>query len=175
MLVALCRTLTSSLSATAAVVSRREGARLNDIASYALRNVDLGDEASYLVHDFPLTEAVIEYREARTMSFVDDWVDRAEAFVLRELGMNSLVMLPLFVRGDVWGLIEVYDVRMRRFEEADVTAAQQLVTLAGRRLEELADAGARLDELGSAAPLQRPMRADADPADGPGVELQTGA
>ena len=84
-------------------------------------------------------------------------------------------MLPLFVRGDVWGLIEVYDVRMRRFEEADVAAAEELVALAGRRLGGARDAGSRLDGLGEQAPLQRPMRADADPADGPGVELETGA
>jgi diguanylate cyclase (GGDEF)-like protein len=170
-LVVLCRALTSALSATAAQVSRRDGERLVDLASYALRDVDLGTQTAYLVGDFPLTVEVFERREPRAMSFVDDRIDRAEAFVLRELGMNSLLMLPLLVGDAAWGLVEVYDVRMRKFEKADFAAAQQLVALAGRRLEELSAEGRPLDRGGERAPLQRPMRADSTP----GRELQAGA
>jgi GAF domain-containing protein len=103
---------------------------------------------------------VLEQREPRAMSFVDDRIDRAEAFVLRELGMNSLLMLPLLLDDDAWGLVEVYDVRMRRFEETDIALAQELVALAAHRLGQLRDEGRPLDRGGARAPLQRPMRAD---------------
>ena len=156
----LCRSLTSALSATAAQVSRCDGERLVDLASYALRDIDLGSQSAYLVNDFPLTVEVLEQREPRTMSFVDDRIDRAEAFVLRALNMNSLLMLPLLLGDVAWGLVEVYDVRMRRFEETDVALAEELVALAAQRLGELRDAGKPLDRGGEQAPLQRPMRAD---------------
>jgi diguanylate cyclase (GGDEF)-like protein len=159
-LVVLCRALTSVLSATAAQVSRLDGDRLFDVASYALRDVDLGGSAAYLVGDFPLTVDVLERREPRAMSFVDDRIDRAEAFVLRELGMNSLLMLPLLLGDDVWGLVEVYDVRMRRFEAADAAAARQLTALASRRLAELRAQGLLVERGAHGVPLQRPMRAD---------------
>jgi diguanylate cyclase (GGDEF)-like protein len=159
-LVVLCRSLTSALSATATQVSRRDGERLVDVAAYALRDVDLGAQSAYLVGDFPLTVEALEQREPRAMSFVDDRIDRAEAFVLRELGMNSLLMLPLLLDDDAWGLVEVYDVRMRRFEGTDIALAQELVALAAHRLGQLRDDGRPLDRGGERAPLQRPMRAD---------------
>ena len=170
-LVALCRALTSSLSATAAQVSLLDGQLLFDVAAYALRDIDLGGAAAYLVSDFPLTRDVLERREPRAMSFVDDRIDRAEAFVLRELNMNSLLMLPFLVGDRVWGLVEVYDVRMRRFEDDDIAAAAQLTALAGRRLAELAGEG-RLPELSAdGVPVHRPMR----PGPPPDRQLRAGA
>jgi diguanylate cyclase (GGDEF)-like protein len=158
LLVLLCRSLTGALSATAALVSRVEGDRLRDLAQYALRDIDLGGAAMYLVDDFPLTRRVLEGREPVGTSFLDDGIDSAEAFVLRRLGMSSLLMLPLVVRNRAWGLVEVYDVRLRAFEEADVEAARTFVAATAARLEELAAAGTDIDAFGSGAatPLQRP-------------------
>ena len=156
----LCRELTSSLSATAAQVSLLDGGLLFDVAVYALRDVDLGGSAAYLVSDFPLTRDVLDRREPRAMSFVDDRIDRAEAFVLRELNMNSLLMLPLLVGDAVWGLVEVYDVRMRRFEDEDIAVAAQVTALAGRRLGELAAEGKLPQRRADGVPVHRPMRAD---------------
>ena len=158
LLVVLCRELTSGLSATAAQVSLLDGGLLFDVAAYALRDVDLGGSAAYLVSDFPLTRDVLERREPRAMSFVDDRIDRAEAFVLRELNMNSLLMLPLLVDDGVWGLVEVYDVRMRRFEDEDIAVAAQLTALAGRRLAELSAAGTLPERRADGVPVQRPVR-----------------
>jgi len=157
-LVVLCRELTSSLSATAAQVSLLDGGLLFDVASYALRDIDLGGAAAYLVSDFPLTRDVLDRREPRAMSFVDDRIDRAEAFVLRELNMNSLLMLPLLVDDAVWGLLEVYDVRMRRFEDEDIAVAAQLTALGGRRLAELAGEGKLPERRADGVPVHRPMR-----------------
>jgi GAF domain-containing protein len=158
LLVLLCRALTGALSATAALVSRVEGDRLRDLAAYALRDIDLGGASMYLLDDFPLTRRVLDEREPVAASFLDDGIDSAEAFVLRSLGMNSLLMLPLVVRERAWGLVEVYDVRLREFEQADVDAARSLVSAAARRLEELGSAGVDIDGFGPEGPvtLQRP-------------------
>jgi GAF domain-containing protein len=112
----------------------------------------------YLLDDFPLTRRVLDEREPVAASFLDDGIDSAEAFVLRSLGMNSLLMLPLVVRERAWGLVEVYDVRLREFEQADVDAARSLVSAAARRLEDLGSAGVDIDGFGPEGPvtLQRP-------------------
>jgi diguanylate cyclase (GGDEF)-like protein len=170
LLFVLCRALTGALSATAALASRVEGDRLRDLARYALRDIDLGSDASYLLDDFPLTRSVLEGGEPVSMSFLDDRIDRAEAFILRELNMSSLLMLPIAVRGRAWGLVEVYDVRLRDFEAGDVEAAQSLSAAAGRRLEELSAAGVDIQGfgIGGLAPLQRPVRGPApEPKDVP--------
>jgi hypothetical protein len=160
-LTVLARALTGTLSATATVCSRAlSDGRLLDVAHYALRDIDLGCDASYLLDDFPLTKGVLDRREPVAMSFLDGNVDRAEAFVLRELGMNSLLMLPIVVSGGAWGLVEIYDVRLRAFEPGDIETARALVTASARRLEELAAEGVNLDVVGGAGdvPLQRPIR-----------------
>ena len=74
------------------------------------------------------------------MSFAEGDVDPSEAFVLRDLGMNALLMVPMQVRGSAWGLVELYEMRLRRFTEEDVTVAQFLVTQAERRLEVVGEA-----------------------------------
>ncbi len=173
-LLVLSRALTGSLSATATVTSRvLGGTHLLDVARYALRDIDLGSDAAYLLDDFPLTKRVLVRREPIAMSFLDASIDRAEAFILRELGMNSLLMLPIVVGGEAWGLVEVYDVRLREFEGGDIETARALVTAAARRLEELGAEGADLDAVGRRgdAPIQRPIRGEA-----PAVErsLRTG-
>jgi GAF domain-containing protein len=62
----------------------------------------------YLVSDFPLTQEVISQRAARAVSLADERADEAEAVLLRELGYDALLMLPLVVDGEVWGLVELY-------------------------------------------------------------------
>jgi hypothetical protein len=68
-------------------------------------------------------------------------------------------MLPLTVGDRTWGLVEVYDVRLREFEPADVEAASSLTGEAGRRLGELSHGGVDIQGfgMGGLAPLQRPL------------------
>jgi hypothetical protein len=68
------------------------------------------------------------------VSFLQGDVDPAEAFILRELGMNALLLLPLHVAGRPWGLVELYEMRLRQFTEDDVAIAEFLTTQAERRL-----------------------------------------
>ena len=78
------------------------------------------------------------------MSFADGDVHPSEAFILRDLGMNALLMLPVRVAGRSWGLIELYEMRLRRFGQDDLAVAQFLVAQAERRLETVASADDRL-------------------------------
>ena len=149
-----------------------------DATDHALREVSLGDEAAYRISDFPLTAEVLRTGEPRAVSFADGDVEPAEAFILRDLGMNALMMLPVMIRGRAWGLVELYEMRLRRFGEDDIAVAQFLVAQAQRRLELVAgsddafrrprvyelpadagDVAATADEIGAAAYVARERRA----------------
>jgi diguanylate cyclase (GGDEF)-like protein len=141
----LCKSLVFVVGATACSASRVVGDYIVDATEHALREVWLGDEAAYRISDFPLTAEALRTGEPQAVSFVDGDVDPSEAFILRELGMNALLMLPVRVRGEAWGLIELYEMRHRRFNEEDIAVAKFLVTQAERRLEVVGDAEDRRD------------------------------
>jgi diguanylate cyclase (GGDEF)-like protein len=134
----LCKALVFVVGATACQASRVLGEYVVDANEHALREVRLGDGTAYRLADFPLTAEVLREREPRALSFADGSIDPSEAFVLRDLGMNALLMLPLYVRGTPWGLIELYEMRMRRFTDDDIAVALFLTTQAERRLEVVA-------------------------------------
>jgi diguanylate cyclase (GGDEF)-like protein len=136
----LNKALVFVVGATGCSTSRVLGDYVVDATEHALREVSLGDEAAYRLSDFPLTAEVLRTAEPRTVSFADGDVDPAEAFILRDLGMNALMMLPIMVRGRAWGLVELYEMRLRRFGEDDLAVAQFLVAQAQRRLELVAGA-----------------------------------
>ena len=108
----LCKALVFVVGATACSASRVVGDFVVDATDHALREVSLGDEAAYRIDDFPLTADVLRSGRPRAISFADGDVDPAEAFILRELGMNALLMVPLQVSGRSWGLIELYEMRL---------------------------------------------------------------
>ena len=127
------------VGATATAISKVDGPRLVDTAKHSLRDVDLGEDFAYLVADFPVTQEVLETGCTRSISFLDDDLDSAEAFVLRELQMNAALLVPLVVHGRSWGLVEIYDMRLRRFTADEATVASFLVGQAGRRIEALGE------------------------------------
>lgn len=131
----LCKTLVFVVGATACSASRVVGDYIVDATEHALREISLGDEAAYRIADFPLTAEVLRSGEPRMVSFADGEIDPSEAFILRDLGMNALLMLPLRVHERAWGLVELYEMRLRRFAEEDIAVAQFLVAQAERRLE----------------------------------------
>jgi diguanylate cyclase (GGDEF)-like protein len=130
----LCKALVFAVGATACSVSRVVESYLVDAAYHSLRDVSLGDDAAYRIDDFPLTAETLRTGEPRALSFLDADVDPAEAFVLREFGMNALLMLALRVEGEPWGLVELYEMRLRRFTEDEIAIARFLTTHAERRL-----------------------------------------
>jgi diguanylate cyclase (GGDEF)-like protein len=146
----LCRALTFVVGATGCSASLVKGDRLFDVARHTLRDVNLGQEATYLIDDFPVTKEVLESGRSRAISFLDDDLDRAEAFVLREVRMNACLLVPLVVAGKPWGLVELYDARMRRYSRDEEVLADFLSAQASRRIE----------QFGAVEPLRRrpPLR-----------------
>ena len=130
----LCKALVFVVGATACLAARIDGEFLVDASEHSLRDVSLGPQSAYRISDFPLTVEALESGEPHAMSLLDTAVDPSEAFVLRELGMNALLMLPLHVAGRPWGLVEVYEMRLRRFTDDDVAVAHFLAQAAERRL-----------------------------------------
>ncbi len=141
----LCKSLVFVIGATACSASRVEGDYLVEATGHALREVWLGDAAAYRIADSPLTEQILRTGEPRAVSFVQGDVDPAEAFILRELGMNALLMLPLRVDGRSWGLVELYEMRLRQFTEDDVAIAGFLAAHAERRLDVVGAASTPLE------------------------------
>jgi GAF domain-containing protein len=140
----LGKSLSFVVGATATLTSKLEGGRLADSAQHSLRDVHLKEGETYVVADFPVTQEVLETPCVRSISFLDDDLDSGEAFVLRELQMSAVMMLPLLVRGRTWGLVEVYDMRLRRFTSEQEAVAEFLVGQAGRRMEMLTSGRRRL-------------------------------
>jgi GAF domain-containing protein len=130
----LCKSLVFAIGATACLVSRIADGYLVDAAKHSLRDVSLGDDAAYRIDDFPLTAETLRTGEPRAVSFLDADIDPAEAFLLREFGMNALLMLALRIEGEPWGLVEVYEMRLRRFSEDEIAVAHFLASHAERRL-----------------------------------------
>jgi HD-GYP domain-containing protein (c-di-GMP phosphodiesterase class II) len=56
--------------------------------------------------------------------------------VLRELGVQAVLMLPVSVAGRTWGLVEIYDAAPRRFSPSDARLAEFLVGHAEKMLEQ---------------------------------------
>lgn len=118
------------LDAPACTISRVIGDLLVDLVQHRRegRAARLGH--GYLISDYPLTRAVIDDREPKTVYTGDDDADAAEASLLAELGFDSLLMLPIEAENAAWGLVEVYG-NGRRFEAADVDVARALAAEAG--------------------------------------------
>ena len=131
----LSKAIAFVVGATATNISKVDGPRLTDTAQHALRDVDLGADNSYVIADFPVTQEVLETLTTKAISFLDEDLDGAEAFVLRELEMNSALLVPIVVHGRAWGLVEIYDMRLRRYDDDETAIAGFLVGQAARRIE----------------------------------------
>ena len=66
-------------------------------------------------------------REPRTLTVDDRDVDSAEEDLLRTLGYGALLMLPLVIDDEVWGLVEVYRVEPRAFSADEMRRAATLL------------------------------------------------
>jgi putative nucleotidyltransferase with HDIG domain len=123
------RELTWLLNAEACLVSQLEDGLLREVADYARSERQVARGLSYYLADYPATEAVLESRVPCSISADDPGADPAELFVLREMEMQAVLLVPLVVEKRAWGLIEVYDSRTRAFPGperhlAELAAAQ---------------------------------------------------
>jgi GAF domain-containing protein len=117
------RNLVSALDAEACAISRVIGDVLLLVTEAVPpgRTLQLGQ--GYLVSEYPETALVLERRESRSVCLSDESVDEAEEAVLRTLGYQSLLMLPLVLGGETWGLVEVYRDAPVPFGGVEVRAA----------------------------------------------------
>jgi putative nucleotidyltransferase with HDIG domain len=113
------RELTRLLDAEACLVSQLEDGLLREVADYARTERQVARGLSYYLADYPATAAVLESRLPSSISGSDAGADPAEVFVLREMDMQAVLLVPLVVAGGTWGLIEVYDSRPRAFPALD--------------------------------------------------------
>jgi GAF domain-containing protein len=118
--------LVADLDADACAISRVIGDVLILVTERVHSGATLQSGQGYLVPDYPQTSQVLETRVPRTLTLDDPDVDPGEAAILRGLGYGSLMMLPLDINGNPWGLVEVYRADRRPFTSADVARAVEI-------------------------------------------------
>jgi transcriptional regulator with GAF, ATPase, and Fis domain len=122
----LAHELVAQLDADACILSRVLDDLLIIITQVAVDEAAIGLGQGFLISDFPATAVVMSTGAPATLTLADDRADETEARLLRELGFASLLMLPLEVRRERWGLIEVYRRDVRPFTVADADLARRL-------------------------------------------------
>ena len=125
------RELTLMLDAAACLVSRVEDGLLREVADYSTSELRVARGLSYYLADYPTTAAVLESGLPSSVSADDASADPAEIFVLREMEMQSVLIVPLTVETLTWGLIEVYDTRTRVFSGVERHLAELASTHIG--------------------------------------------
>jgi putative nucleotidyltransferase with HDIG domain len=137
MLRVACRELTQMLNAASCAISRLENGLLRAVAEYSSKSgFQEPVERGYYLADYPATAAALEEQVPCAISADDPHADPAELFVLRQVEMQAVLLVPLVVETRGWGLIEIYDNRTRRFSVqerhlAELGAAQISALLAG--------------------------------------------
>jgi transcriptional regulator with GAF, ATPase, and Fis domain len=109
--------------ADACAISRVVGDVLIVVAKADTKGGHCSAGRGYLVPDFPETQHVLETRSPRALTLAEEGVDPAETEALKDLGFASLLMLPLDLGDEAWGLVEVYRVEARPFSLGQQLAA----------------------------------------------------
>ena len=120
------RELVAATAADACVISRIIGDVLVIVTHLTTDGgpIDLGH--GFLISDYPATQAVIRTGLPTALTVDDDGVDAAEGQLLRELGFAALLMLPLELVGERWGLVELYRRSVNAFTADEIAIAQRL-------------------------------------------------
>jgi hypothetical protein len=113
------RDATALLRSSCCLISRLVGNTLVDAGSYGSASYPIASGYGYLLDDYPSTKQVLETRRFAIASLDDMHTDPTEAFVLRKLGLTSVLMLPLSLGVVPWGLVEVYRADRAPFCEQD--------------------------------------------------------
>jgi hypothetical protein len=125
----IARELVTELDADACVISRAVGDVLLMVAEHTADGSRLDYGQGFLVSDYPATQRVLRTAEPAALTLDDTDVDEAEARLLRELGFATLLMLRFDLRGEPWGLVEVYRQDVRAFAGDEVDAAREIAVL----------------------------------------------
>jgi putative nucleotidyltransferase with HDIG domain len=134
------RELTLMLSAEACLVSQLEDGILREVADFSVSGRQVASGVSYYLADYPATAEVLSTNRPRSVSTDDPAADPAELFVLREIAMEAVLLVPLVVETRPWGLIEIYDTRARSFSGMERQIAELAAAQIGARLTGFAHA-----------------------------------
>jgi putative nucleotidyltransferase with HDIG domain len=128
------RHLTMLLNAKACLISQVADGLLREVADYALTTRQVARGLSYYLTDYPTTAAVLMTGKPCSVSTEDADADPTELFVLREMDMQAVLLVPVVVEGQSWGLIEIYDTRPRVFSGLERNLAEVAATQIGSLL-----------------------------------------
>ena len=104
----------------------REGDRVVTFGGHPIeRGRDI--DPAYDLNEFPATRRVLETHEPYIVDVDDPGADAAEVGYLRSIGHRTLAMLPMVVRGESIGIVELTSARAKAFSERDVELATMLV------------------------------------------------
>ena len=131
----LCSELAERVPAEGCALSRVIGLLLVEIADHTHDGRRLSLGRGYLLPDYPETQVVVEQGEHRTVRVDDPEADVEEVRLLRELGYEGLLMLPLELDGRAWGLVELYRIGDREFTDDEIAAARAIVAQASDSLQ----------------------------------------
>ena len=120
------RELVTGTAADACVISRVLGDVLVIVTHVTAARVPLDLGQGFLISDYPLTQTVVRTGEPAQLTVEDDDADEAEVRLLAELGFATLLMLPLELVGERWGLIELYRGSAVHFTPQEIASAQAL-------------------------------------------------
>jgi hypothetical protein len=133
---AATREFVEAVDGVACAISRRVGEVLIQVAEHARDGRTLVLGHGYLISDFPLTQEVLDEDKPALCSLLEEDCEETEARLLRELGLDSLLMLPLRTESATWGLAEIY-VNGRSFSDDDIARAVPLARAFGKQLEQM--------------------------------------
>jgi PAS domain S-box-containing protein len=90
----------------------------------------------YLLADYPATREAIEKRQPLQVRVDDPLADEAERADLQEWRYTTLLQVPIVSRGQVLGVVEVFDNKpQREFSESDADLLQTIANQAGIAIE----------------------------------------
>lgn len=120
--------LLEALEADGCAISRALGDVLVLVTERVLQGERLQLEQGYLVSDYPETRHVLERGEPRTACLGEPELDPGEERVLLHVGYASLLMLPLELKGEIWGLVEIYREQPVPFGPVEIRAAAAILS-----------------------------------------------
>lgn len=135
---AICEKLMGAMGGAAVVASgydERSGT-LTTLADHSLEQRTYPVDGTYALSDYPATARVIREQVVAQARLSDPRVDPAEAALMKEYGIKTLLVLPL-VRGErTIGIAEVGDHRSEQvFSRADVKLARAIAGKAASTIE----------------------------------------
>ncbi len=138
---ATAREAAQLLDGVSAVVSRREGETVREVTAADPNGPRTSPFAQFAYHldDYPLTRKVLETGRPEALSLDDPAVEPTEAFVLREMGMRSVLMLALPCGDAVWGIIEVYREGSETFDTDETALGEFFARQVGGLLVHMED------------------------------------